>query len=208
MASVSSEKLWDMIRIWERRLMKLRDLIVCVVLGLGLGWVGGCASSTMEIPETLQNQVDPALTFSQLLQDAASYQGKVIMLGGEVLSAKRLAEGTRLEVLHLPLNDSQQPVSTRTDSQGRFLAIEQAFLDPAMFPSNTRVTIVGEVTGTIAGKLDEMDYQFPTVAIKHLHVWKESPLAQEGNAGPWYSIFGGGSTGGRVGGGVSIGIGF
>ena len=70
------------------------------------------------------------------------------MLGGEVLSAKRLAEGTRLEVLQLPLDDAQQPALTRTDSQGRFLAIEKEFLDPAMFPQNTRVTIVGEVTGT------------------------------------------------------------
>ncbi|MDH3505173.1 MAG: Slp family lipoprotein [Nitrospirota bacterium] len=186
--------------------MKLRDLLGCVVLGLGL--MGGCVSSPMEIPETLQSQVDPTLTFLQLLQGAESYQGKMLVLGGEVLSAKRLVDGTRLEVLQLPLDDSRRPVSTRTDSQGRFLAMEKAFLDPAMFPPNTQVTIVGEVTGTIAAKLDEMDYQYPTVVIKHLHVWKEPTLAQESNSGPWYSIFGGGSTGGRVGGGVGIGIGF
>jgi len=186
--------------------MGRKDLIGRMVLVLG--WVGGCASSSMVIPETLQSQIDPAITFSQLLQRPESFQGKIIVLGGEVLSAKRLAEGTRLEVLQLPLDDSQRPVATRTDSQGRFLAKEKAFLDPAMFPSNTRVTIVGEVTETIAAKLDEMDYQYPTVVIKYLHVWKEPVLAQEGNSGPWYSIFGGGSTGGRVGGGVGIGIGF
>lgn len=186
--------------------MKLRDLLGCVVLGLGL--VGGCASSPMVIPETLKNQIDPGITFSQILQRPESYQGKMLVLGGEVLSARRLTEGTRLEVLQLPLDDSQRPVSTRTDSQGRFLAMEKAFLDPAMFPPNTQVTIVGEVTGTIAAKLDEMDYQYPTVVIKHLHVWNEPILAQESNSGPWYSIFGGGSTGGRVGGGVGIGIGF
>lgn len=175
---------------------------------LGLAWVGGCASSPMVVPETLQDQVDPALTFSQILQRPEAYQGKILVLGGEVLSSKRLAEGTRLEVLQLPLDDSQRPIVTRTESQGRFLAMEKDFLDPAMFPSNTQVTIVGEVTGTSAAKLDEMDYQYPTVVIKHLHVWKEPPLAQEGSSGPWYSIFGGGSTGGRVGGGVGIGIGF
>ncbi len=86
--------------------------------------------------------------------------------------------------------------------------MEKAFLDPAMFPPNTQVTIVGEVTGTEAAKLDDMDYQYPTVVIKNLHVWKEPPLAQERNSGPWYSIFGGGSTGGLGGGGVGIGIGF
>jgi outer membrane lipoprotein len=175
---------------------------------LGLAGTAGCASSSLDIPETLRKQVDSDITFTQLLLNPESYQGKIMVLGGEVLSARRLAEGTRLEVLQLPLDDDKRPVFTRTQSQGRFLAMEKDFLDPAMFPSNTRVTIVGEVTGTIAAKLDEMDYQYPTVVIKHLHVWKEPPLAQESNSGPWYSIFGGGSTGGRVGGGVGIGIGF
>lgn len=175
---------------------------------LCLGWMGGCASSPMVVPDTLKNQVDPGLTFPQLLQNSESYHGKILMLGGEVLSAKRLAEGTRLEVLQLPLDDAQRPALTRTDSQGRFLAIEKEFLDPAMFPQNTRVTIVGEVTGTTLSKLDELDYQYPTVVIKQLHVWKDPPMGQEGNSGPWYSIFGGGSTGGRVGGGLGIGIGF
>jgi outer membrane lipoprotein len=184
--------------------MKLKDLLVCVVIGLVL--MGGCASSPMEIPETLQSQIDPTLTFSQVIQHPGSYQGKTLVLGGEVLSAKRLEEGTRLEVLQLPLDDSQRPIVTRTDSEGRFIAMETAFLDPAMFPPNTQVTIVGEVTGTVVAKLDEMDYQFPTVVIKHLYVWKEPSLAQKGNSGPWYSIFGGGSTGGRVGGGVGIGF--
>lgn len=162
----------------------------------------------MEIPETLQNQIDPALTFSQVIHHPESYQGKMLVLGGEVLSAKRLVEGTRLEVLQLPLDDYQQPVATRTDSQGRFIAVEKAFLDPAMFPPNTQVTIVGEVTGREAAKLDDMDYQYPTVVIKNLHIWKEPSHAQERNSGPWYSIFGGGSTGGFGGGGVGIGIGF
>jgi outer membrane lipoprotein len=186
--------------------MKLRDLLVCVVLALGSA--GGCASSPVEIPEILQNQIDPTLTFSDVIQRAGDYQGKMLMLGGEVLSAKRLAEGTRLEVLQLPLDEYQRPVATRTDSQGRFIAMENAFLDPAMFPPNTQVTLVGEVTGTVSAKLDEMDYQFPALVIRYLYVWKEPALIQESHSGPWYSIFGGGSTGGRVGGGVGVGIGF
>lgn len=186
--------------------MDLKHLMIVVVLGMGA--MGGCASSPLEISETLENQLNPNLTFSQLLQDPQAHQGKMLVLGGEVLSAKRLPEGTQLEVLHLPLDKSRQPVATRTSSQGRFLAIEKNFLDPAMFPSNTHVTIVGKVTEPTPSKLDEMDYQYPTVVIRHLHVWKEQAMAGERNPGPWYSIFGGGGTGGRMGGGVGIGIGF
>ncbi|MDT3776661.1 Slp family lipoprotein [Nitrospira sp. MA-1] len=187
--------------------MKLKTLIECVFLGLGCV-MGGCAASPMEIPETLRNQIDPTLTFLQVIQHPGSYQGKILLLGGEVLSVKRLKEGTRLEVLQLPLDEYRRPLMTRTDSQGRFLAMEKTFLDPAMFPPHTLITLVGEVTESVAGKLDEMDYQFPAVVIKDLYVWKDPSLTQASNSGPWSSIFGGGSTGGRVGGGIGVGIGF
>ena len=189
-----------------RMKLKRKHLIWCLVLVLVSAV--GCASSPVEIPEMLQNQIDPTLTFSQVIQHPGTYQGKMLMLGGEVLSARRLAEGTRLEVLQLPLDEYQRPVATRTDSQGRFMAMEKAFLDPAMFSGNTQVTLVGEVTGTVSAKLDEMDYQFPAVVIRYLYVWKDPALIQASHSGPWYSIFGGGSTGGPVGGGVGLGIGF
>ncbi len=136
------------------------------------------------------------------------HQGVMVLLGGEVLSANRLTEGTRLEILQLPLDGSDEPVLDRTTSQGRFLAFESAFLDPATLPPNTRVTLVGEVTGATRANLDEMEYRYPTVIIKHLYVWPEPEWDPPGYSGPRYGIFGGGSSGGRVGGGVSIGIGF
>ena len=55
--------------------------------------------------------------------------------------------GTQLEVLQLPLEDDQGPVTERTASKGRFLAWQKEFLDPATIADGTRVTIVGEVTG-------------------------------------------------------------
>jgi outer membrane lipoprotein len=65
---------------------------------------------------------------------------------------------------------------------------------------------VGEVRETIKAKLDEMDYQYPTVLIKHLHIWKDPSQDRDGGAGSWYGTFGGGSLGGR--GGMGLGIGF
>ena len=107
-----------------------------------------------------------------------------MLLGGEVLTAKRLKEGTRLEILQLPLDGSEEPVLDRTASQGRFFAFESSFLDPATLPPNTRVTLVGEITGATRANLDEMEYRYPTVTIKHLHVWPELVLDQPGDSGP------------------------
>lgn len=50
--------------------------------------LAGC-SSTSIIPEPLEPQIDKSVTFSQLLESPDSYRGKVLVLGGEVLKAKR-----------------------------------------------------------------------------------------------------------------------
>lgn len=179
-----------------------------ILLGALLLIASGCASGQDVVPETLKTQIDSSLPFSKILAEPMSHQGAVVLLGGEVLSAKRLTEGTRLEILQLPLDSANEPTVDRTSSQGRFLAFESSFLDPATLPPNTRITLVGEVTGDTNAKLDDMEYRYPTLTIKHLHVWPEPEFNQPASSGTSFGIFGGGGTGGRVGGGLGIGIGF
>jgi len=143
----------------------------------------GCASTGV-IPPSLYQQVDRSLTFAQLKDSPDSYRGRLILAGGEVLDAKLLKQGTRLVVLQLPLLDSQEPGLDRTASQGRFLAIQKEFLDPATLPEGTRVTIVGEVTGATTLPLDETDYAYPTLEIKHLKVWPGLIASQDSAMGP------------------------
>ncbi len=130
----------------------------------------GCTADPI-VPTSLQSQVDPHLTFTQLRESPQSYSGRVVVFSGEVLNAKLLKQGTRIEVLELPLEVAQSPTPDRTQSQGRFLAIQKDFLDPATIPPGTRVTIVGEVTGATTLQLDETDYSYPTLEVKNLKVW-------------------------------------
>lgn len=132
--------------------------------------LAGCASSTV-VPASLEAQLDKTLTFPQLRDSPDSYRGRLLVLGGEVLSAKRLKEGTRIEVLEIPLDRSLQPGTDRTLSQGRFFVFQKDFLDPATLPPGTRVTVVGEVTGAVTDKLDETDYTYPMLLIRSLKVW-------------------------------------
>jgi outer membrane lipoprotein len=130
----------------------------------------GCACGSV-IPTSLQAQIDKTLTFPQLRESPDAHRGHLIVLGGEVLSAKRLKEGTKIEVLQIPLDGSHEPGPDRTASQGRFIAIQKEFLDPATIPPGTRLTIVGEVTGAVTDKLDETDYTYPMLDVKSLKVW-------------------------------------
>ncbi|MGH7231131.1 MAG: Slp family lipoprotein [Nitrospiraceae bacterium] len=182
-----------------RRLSLLSNMFLMTVLTLG------CAATEQVIPESLEAQVDKSVTFEQLKESPDSYRGKLVVLGGEVLKAKRLKDGTQLEVLQLPLENGQ-PASPRNESQGRFLAIQKEFLDPATVTDETRVTIVGEVMGATTQHLDEMEYRYPTIEVKHLKVWEPLPV-YEPPARPRWGIYGGGGSRGGYG-GVGVGIGF
>ncbi|MBI5855614.1 MAG: Slp family lipoprotein [Nitrospirae bacterium] len=154
-----------------------RHPLMRILLLAGLA-LSGCALSEPAFPPALQQQVEPALTFAQIKDAPDSSRGKTVMLGGEVLDAKRLKEGTRLEVLQLPLERWGEPIRDLTASEGRFYAIQKEFLDPATIPAHTRVTLIGDITGATAGKLDEMEYSYPTVDIKSLKMWpKAEPAA-------------------------------
>lgn len=150
----------------------MRVRIALIIGGLLFPLLSSCAGyDSNVVPRALQNQVDRTIEFSQLQASPFSYRGRLLVLGGEVLSAKRLKEGTRIEVLQLPLEGSQEPGFDRTRSEGRFLAIQKEFLDPATIPAGTRVTVTGEVTGATTMPLDETEYTYPTLEVKNLKVW-------------------------------------
>ena len=99
------------------------------------------------MPSDLQDQVNRDLAFPSLLKNPLEHEGQLVGFGRMVLSAKRLSPATRIMVLQLPLTSSMEPVESLQESQGRFLALHEEFLDPATLPAGTRITVVGEVAG-------------------------------------------------------------
>ena len=129
--------------------------------------LAGCAS--MQEAEDGQ-----ALTFLQVKAAPDSFKGQSVVFGGKVLTARRQKDGTRIEILQLPLTRSMRPGYDLTQSQGRFIAVYQEFLDPATVPPGTKVTVTGEVSGSITLPLDETDYTYPVIDIKRVQVWAGS----------------------------------
>jgi outer membrane lipoprotein len=167
----------------------------------------GCAYSPVGIPETLESHIDKNLTFTEVLASPELYTGRLLLLGGEILKAKRLKEGTQVELLQLPLNQDQEPTTDFTQSQGRVLVLHQQFLDPATLTPGMLVTFVGEVSGAIIEKMDEVDYHYPTLTVKHWYVWAPATF-DDRRGGPSFGVYGGMGVGGRSQGVGGIGIGF
>jgi outer membrane lipoprotein len=137
--------------------------------------------------------VTPQILFSEVSQDPSGHIGHILQVGGEVLSAKRLVDRTEVMVLQIPLDGDSVPKWNRTKSQGRFIATQETFLDPATLPHGTRLTIIGEVTGQTSVQVDEEEKVYPILAIKALKVWPEIPQSMYGYRPYWgpYPYWGG-----------------
>jgi outer membrane lipoprotein len=140
-------------------------LFCCAAIALCLTLIG-CASS----PQVQDGSSGTQVTFDQVKAAPDSYRGQSVVFGGEVLHARRLKDGTRIEILQLPLDRSGRPGYDRTQSQGRFIAMHKEFLDPATLPPGTGVTVTGEITGTITLPLDETEYTYPVMDARRIEV--------------------------------------
>jgi outer membrane lipoprotein len=152
--------------------MKHDKVFFFMVLGVYFVFMAGC-SGVQVVPKDMEDRVNRDIPFVQLLENPLPYKGQILVVGGQVLSVKRLKNSTQIEVLQLPLNHDMQPVESLQKSKGRFLALQEEFLDPATLPLGTRVTVVGEVSGMVTLPLDETTYDFPTLVIKRLTVWPD-----------------------------------
>ena len=124
------------------------------------------------------------------LTDLPTRPGEVVSLSGIVLKAKRLEGMTEIEILHLPTGADGRPSEDRRQSQGRFLARQGTFLDPAIFATRPMVTVEGLIEGTVERPLEPGadEYAYPLVTIQSLTIWPPellhaSPSPYQGHGG-------------------------
>lgn len=152
-------------------------------------WLGGCAGVSA-VPPDLSDKIDRNVSFLQVKASPLSFKGRLIIAGGVVLTAKPLKQdGTRIEILELTLDGDDEPTGRLTDSHGRFLAFHKEFVDPATIPIGTRVTVVGEVTGSVTLPVDEIEYMYPTLDIKAFTVWPPRALPGWARTYPYFGAY-------------------
>jgi outer membrane lipoprotein len=137
----------------------------------------GCAGSQL-VSSDIEGRISREVSFQSLQADPDTFRGRWVVLGGKVLSPKRLKHETQIEILQLPLDKADRPNPMLTESRGRFLAIQQEFLDPAIVPPGTFVSLVGEVIGGKTLPLNETSYTYPVAQIKTMKVWPDPGFVQ------------------------------
>jgi outer membrane lipoprotein len=143
------------------------------VLLIALGLVAGC---THVVSRAVLKQVDTRITFDALLKDPNAYAGKTVLLGGVIVDTVNKQEGTLLEIYDTALDREGEPVHIDR-SQGRFLALYDGFLDSEIYKKGRKVTIAGTVVGKRAQQVGEIQYRYPYLLVKEIHLWKrEQPV--------------------------------
>lgn len=127
------------------------------------------------ISKQVRSQVTYTGGFADLQQRPDRYVGETVILGGRVIET-RVAQGlTELVILHLELNSSDRP-ALKDQSQGRYLVQAQQFLDPALYPQGTLITVVGRVQGSEDRAIDRMTYAYPVIQLLEIKKWEPRDL--------------------------------
>jgi len=168
--------------------VKHNTLLVCITM-LTAFVMTGCAPM---ISREALREVDQDVRFEQLLKDPQAYQGRTVLLGGDIIETQNFPEKTLVVVLQRPLDFRKKPAAEDA-SKGRFIISVPGFLDPAIYRPKRKVTVVGSVLGNEVRPLGEIEYSYPTIDKRELYIW---PPEESSATGP------------RVHFGVGIGIGF
>jgi outer membrane lipoprotein len=135
----------------------------------------------------LESQLALDLTYETVRAAPNHHQGKLVAWGGEVLAATRTKEGTKIEILQLPLTDDLHPTEERVRSKGRFIAFdtEGTIIDPAAIEPGTAVTIIGRIGPAQHEELQGVNYDYPRVDVLDMTVWVKKLVRGWHRLGAW-----------------------
>lgn len=127
------------------------------------------------ISQQFRDEARKDLSFSTVLQNPTTYRGAVVIWGGVIINTLNRPEETEITVLQTPLDSGGEPADEKF-SRGRFIAKSPRFLDPEIYKNGRKITVAGEITGQETRPLGAMQYRYPVLLIKELHLWEKEPV--------------------------------
>jgi outer membrane lipoprotein len=161
--------------------MRSAHTLAVVILGAALT---GCAST----PEALRGGYNGPAPAEAGEEDI----GAAVRWGGRLLEVQPQRDRTCFEILARELDDIARPVESSTRPGRRFLACRDGFADPASYPADSDITVVGEISGFETRPIGEYDYRYPVLSLEAAHVWPERRTVDPSPLPPprwWYDPY-------------------
>jgi len=129
-------------------------------------------SSCSVMSPNIRKKAETPVSFETLRENVEGYVGKTVILGGHILEVRNLAKKTQIIVLQTPLDFQHRP-KQKDQSEGRFVAVYDGFLDPEIYQKDRMITVGGPVLGRETVVIE--GYSYPTVAVKseEMHLWEK-----------------------------------
>jgi outer membrane lipoprotein len=151
--------------------------LLALILVLSLG---ACAT----VPESLRGEFAQGANLLAVRSQPDNFTGQEVRWGGIILNVDNQREESILEILAYPLDKSSRPKIDRM-ALGRFLLHSNQFLDPAIYPRDRELTVVGIIQGVEKRKIGEFEYPYPLIEGRVLYVWPEREEVGS-YYDPWY----------------------
>ena len=148
---------------------------------LSAGLIVSCAPLSKE---TLR-QADEKLTLREIQKDPQSYVGKTVLWGGVIVETTNKKNETLIKIMQTELDYEKRPKDL-DKSAGRFLVRYLGFLDPAIYKQGREITAAGEVVGIEVLPLGTIQYVYPLIQAKEIHLWERRQEYGPLYYSPWY----------------------
>ena len=131
-----------------------------------LAILAGCVPT---ISTTLQREAGRQPGFAELAAHPENYQGRLVVLGGEVMKVEPAGRGSLMEVNQFRLDDRLYPAGAglyggRAPSGGTFEVQSGEYLSPDKYQPGSRITVAGTVAGQHGG--------FLLLKAQEIHFWE------------------------------------
>ena len=140
---------------------------------------------TSHIPDAIRIAPSSEISISTAQRTPNIVIGSQVRWGGNIISVDNKPDETWIEVLARPLGYAGEPNSDAS-SQGRFLARINGFIDPAIYTTERKITIRGQLESTLVRHIGEHPYRFPLVRVQAHYLWPKQPKTDELWNDPWY----------------------
>jgi len=153
-------------------------------------FINACASN---IPQPIRKAPAEDISLTQVRQAPKTFLNKSVRWGGTIIAIENQENETHLTILAQPFMAYGEPIQG-DESFGRFIAIVDSFLDPAIYAKGRAITVYGELRSTGEKKIGEFDYLYAMVKAQQIHLW-EPQLEREHDPyplwwnDPWYPYY-------------------
>lgn len=129
--------------------------------------LAACASSPFK-----QEGVDRSIT-PGMAKATDSHLDKTVLWGGMIIDTRNKQDHSVIEVLAYPLDGDGEPIRTAA-VQGRFLVIQNGFLEPAEYAPGRWISVLGKVQPVRTGQVGSSNYVYPVIQSQQLHLWSDT----------------------------------